>query len=67
MKYLLFLLLIGCTTPIQEPVIVTPPQVEEPVTNNEFIVETDIRMCIENPESPWCVIECERYVHEWCK
>jgi len=71
MKYLLALLLLsGCiNTPTIAPVTIPGEYVEEVVipTDPAFITETDIRMCIENPDSPWCVIECELYVQVWCE
>jgi hypothetical protein len=72
MKYLLALLLLsGCTnTPTIAPVTIPGEYVEEvtlPPKEDIFVTETDIRMCIENPDSPWCVIECELYVQVWCE
>lgn len=74
MKYILtFLLLVGCAS-APPPTVTGPPGeyieevvIQEVIDNNSFITETDIRMCIQDPGSPWCVIECEQYVQVWCK
>lgn len=78
MKYILaFLLLVGCvsTPPASPPPgqyieevpieLVTPAPVI--VQEDVFITETDVRMCTDNPDSPWCVIECEKHDEAWCK
>ena len=56
MRYLLFLLLLGCT-----PVATTP-------TDNPAEVYTqDMESCTVDGTTPWCVSACKDNSYSWCK